>query len=63
VIDQNACTRCGQCMELYCSAIVWPGYKRVDCSSQPEISNSLCSACGLCASVCGAGAISIAEVK
>ncbi|MEN6420202.1 MAG: indolepyruvate ferredoxin oxidoreductase subunit alpha [Clostridiaceae bacterium] len=63
VINPNACTRCGQCMELYCSAIVWPEYKRVKCSSQPEISNSLCSACGLCTSVCGAGAISIAEVK
>jgi len=63
VIDTKTCTRCGNCMELYCSAIVWPGYKRVDSSTQPEISGGLCSACGLCAGVCGFGAISITEVE
>ena len=63
VIDPKACTRCGKCMELYCSAIVWPGYKRADGGTRPEIARELCSACGLCRGICPSAAISITEVE
>lgn len=63
VVRTEACTRCGRCMELYCSGISWPEYRRDDCVTHPVVSAELCSACGLCKDVCTAGAISMMEVE
>ena len=63
VVNTETCTRCGRCMELYCSGISWPGYRQDGCETQPIVSKELCSACGLCVDVCDAGAISIMEVE
>lgn len=62
-VDAKKCSRCGKCMELFCSAISWPGYREKGNATKPIISTALCTACGLCVEVCPEGAIQIAEVE
>lgn len=57
VVNPAACRRCGKCGELYCTAIV-----REEKGAVPSIRADLCSACSMCAELCGGGAIGIKEV-
>lgn len=53
-VDTAKCNSCGACMELYCSAISWPGR-----TGSPKIHSNICSNCGVCQEVCPQRAIII----
>jgi indolepyruvate ferredoxin oxidoreductase alpha subunit len=62
-VDSGKCASCRECMDLYCSAIVWPDHKKPDCTGKPSILPNVCTGCGVCQEVCPHHAISIVEVE
>lgn len=55
-VDPDTCVNCGTCLELGCSPLTQE-------EDHVSINPILCNGCGLCAQVCPAGAIVLAEEK
>jgi indolepyruvate ferredoxin oxidoreductase alpha subunit len=50
VVHEDLCTECGSCLRINCPALTRRGGKAF-------VNNFLCNGCGVCAQVCGFGAI------